>query len=878
MSLHTKNISSIEFGILSPEEIIAMSVCEITSSKVSGPGTVYDPRMGSDMETGSDCISCGKTAKACSGHFAYIKLNEPVIHPLYYKYVVSFLRCFCKNCYRLLITADQVKLKSLDKFKGEKRFLNILKKLTKVDMCCHCNSPQADISYSSSDGTISLVYKQKTIAKSEHGKKGVSKNTKISIVLTVDDVKKIFDNILVDDVILLGFDPNKVQPRNLIITVYPVIPPCSRPFVVADGNVCDDDLTNQYMEIIKINNQLKSDQAVNEKKRQKASNSLKFRILTFMNNCLAPDTPVLMWDGSVKRADEVKVDDKIIGDDGMIRIVQTTCTGTDNMYEVKQNKGESYTVNSNHILTLQYSGHKSIFWSKPDKYRPLGAWLMKWFDQKLMTVKTKCVSVTKKRDVDTSLSNIKLFAESIPDNNVFDISIKEYIKLPHHITRCFMGFKCQGVNWEKHPVTFDPYLLGMWLGDGNRDGKGFTSADKELVDYWKKWADENQAEVVLHKNKGKKDIYFGIKSRHNTDVVRHNLNPLRKSLDKYNLVKNKHIPREYLVNDRETRLKVLAGIIDTDGYVNNGKEIEICQGLMHKRIIEDTAFLAKSLGFSANITIKNTTWTYNNEKRTGKAYKLNISGKNANQIPTLLARKKISDPISRNVLCSKITITPVGIGNYAGFSIDKNKRFLLGDFTVTHNSQGKAKHPTNKRPVKGIKERLTGKGGLVRAHLMGKRCDFSGRTVIGPDPSLRLGEVALPEKMAKVLTYPERVTKYNKERLEGLVNNDKANHIKRMIKGRLTNINLSYATKRRGTKLLYGDIVVREGEELEVMNDNVELKEGDKIKRKGVFIPRKEINYPRKRHVKVEIGDIVDRHIQDGDMLLLNRQPTEPLR
>ena len=63
-------------------------------------------------------------------------------------------------------------------------------------------------------------------------------------------------------------------------------------------------------------------------------------------------------------------------------------------------------------------------------------------------------------------------------------------------------------------------------------------------------------------------------------------------------------------------------------------------------------------------------------------------------------------------------------------------------FTTFNNSQGKAKHTTNGRPIKGIKERLAGKDGQIRNNMMGKRCNQTGRTVIGPDPTLKLGELA----------------------------------------------------------------------------------------------------------------------------------------
>ncbi len=62
------------------------------------------------------------------------------------------------------------------------------------------------------------------------------------------------------------------------------------------------------------------------------------------------------------------------------------------------------------------------------------------------------------------------------------------------------------------------------------------------------------------------------------------------------------------------------------------------------------------------------------------------------------------------------------------------------------------------KPIRGFVQRLKGKQGRFRGNLSGKRVDFSGRTVISPDPNLRIDEVAVPERVSKILTYPERVT------------------------------------------------------------------------------------------------------------------------
>ena len=278
MHQDTREIEKITFGVYSAEEIKKLAVCEINSPKLcnldkdSSYGTVYDPRLGT-IENGKICVQCGQTVWGCPGHFGYIPLNENLIHPLYYKQVVSLIRCFCIKCHRLLITEDQITLNNLHKLKGIKRFTRILEKLEKIDMCTHCSHPQPDIKHTISDNLISMVYKDKI--------KG-----KISIVLQVDEIKKIFDNVSIEDVKLLGFNPDLMQPKNLILTVFPVIPTCCRPFVCSENNICDDDLTIQLVEIIKANNHLQQQDGVqiSDTKKQKHLQSLKFRIATFYNN------------------------------------------------------------------------------------------------------------------------------------------------------------------------------------------------------------------------------------------------------------------------------------------------------------------------------------------------------------------------------------------------------------------------------------------------------------------------------------------------------------------------------------------------------------------------------------------------------------------
>ena len=519
---NNKEIGQIIFGILSPEEIVNMSVCKIDSNKLSGRGTVYDERMGPSLDSTVPCITCGNEPKDCPGHFGHIELNEYIINPLFYKRVVKYLKCICVKCYRLLITEDHLSLNGILQYKGEKRFQRILNKLEKVDVCCHCNHPQPTISYSATDNNIAMTYKekiQKDKDKDEfknESKKNSKNINKISIIFTVEDIKKIFESFSDEDVILCGFNPKRVHPRNFILTNFPVIPPCARPFAVADGNICDDDLTNQLLEIIKANNILKDDTdgktniltQKREIKKQKALQTLKFRISTFYNN----------------------------------------------------------------------------------------------------------------------------------------------------------------------------------------------------------------------------------------------------------------------------------------------------------------------------------------------------SGK-------------------------------------------------------------KARHPTNNRAIKCIKQRITGKEGQLRNNLMGKRVEFSARTVIGPEPNLPFGWMGMPKEVAKELTFPEKVTAFNKEYLSNIVNSGKANFV--LTNNGKTRLNLKYAMFKRGTKLLFNDIIIRKNKRIKVIDSNIVLQEndqlirpnllkigdiiirnfsrikvsdimtplhiGDKIERKDKYKKSRiigSIKVTTKKNIKLNMGDIVHRHIKDGDIVILNRQPT----
>jgi DNA-directed RNA polymerase III subunit RPC1 len=130
------------------------------------------------------------------------------------------------------------------------------------------------------------------------------------------------------------------------------------------------------------------------------------------------------------------------------------------------------------------------------------------------------------------------------------------------------------------------------------------------------------------------------------------------------------------------------------------------------------------------------------------------------------------------------------------------------------------------KAIRGLCQRLKGKQGRFRGNLSGKRVDFSGRTVISPDPNLRIDQVGVPVLVAKVMTFPERVNRYNIERLRKMVLN------------------------------------------------GPDIHPGANIVRSGFHISALQYADRERAALNLKIGDIVERHMDDDDVVLFNRQPS----
>ena len=163
------------------------------------------------------------------------------------------------------------------------------------------------------------------------------------------------------------------------------------------------------------------------------------------SGCFAADTPILMWDGGVKMSQDIQVGDELVGDDGTKRTVQDTVTGEDTMYEVAQNTGMNYTVNSKHTLLLKFSGEKSIYWSEANN-----AWSMRWFDRDLYEIRTKLIHETEYTTTDEALREMKQFRDSLEFDEVIEILTDRYMALDDEAKNALVGFKSAHVGTVKH--------------------------------------------------------------------------------------------------------------------------------------------------------------------------------------------------------------------------------------------------------------------------------------------------------------------------------------------------------------------------------------------------------------------------------------------
>lgn len=192
--------------------------------------------------------------------------------------------------------------------------------------------------------------------------------------------------------------------------------------------------------------------------------------------------------------------------------------------------------------------------------------------------------------------------------DIFELPIKDiterHIKNFRYVQRC--------IDYGVQEVIIDPYIFGLWLGDGNSKSCGLTTVDVPVANIWSEYLKRMGLNVHESLGKNRKSkvkpdesehviTYFGRTSeKHTSGCSKPNTNPFLNELRRLNVFGTKHIPEIYLKNSKENRLKLLAGLIDTDGTLASGTSYSITQKreILSKNIAE----LCKSLGFFTSVS------------------------------------------------------------------------------------------------------------------------------------------------------------------------------------------------------------------------------------------------------------------------------------
>ena len=269
-----KPIERVQFGVLSSEQVKAMSVCEVSSTltyqgNMPVENGLYDLRMGTCLNK-FVCKTCNSSTIECPGHFGHIPLASACYHIGFISTVLKVLRCVCPHCSKLLISHDDELYEEALLIKNPSKRLKFIEEASKNLKSCGASSRASTRVAGSKPKTKSpsiqpgcgnslysfqlqqsfkIMYKTKTSTKSSSSTGDDSECKYLPPQQALGILQKVSDA----DCKVLGFNVRYARPDWFIITHLPVAPPVIRPSVDFNGSNSFDDLSLKYMDIIKTN-------------------------------------------------------------------------------------------------------------------------------------------------------------------------------------------------------------------------------------------------------------------------------------------------------------------------------------------------------------------------------------------------------------------------------------------------------------------------------------------------------------------------------------------------------------------------------------------------------------------------------------------------
>lgn len=341
-------------------------------------------------------------------------------------------------------------------------------------------------------------------------------------------------------------------------------------------------------------------------------------------------TKIVMANGSIKAIGDVEIGDDILGDHGVTKVVRKQIRETE-AFIIEPCKGEPFIAALDQVLHFKVSRNE--------------------FGRK--------------------------------NGDDVRISVKEYLEQSKKKQRNLKLFHGRYLTKEK-ALPIEPYFLGVWLGDGDSDSIYITTKDPEIIEYLEEYGRRLGMTVQMAKYGDKCPRYRigeGYKGNQNFSIQR----VLREEL---NVLRNKHIPAQYLINSEKIQLETLAGIIDADGHkYKNGKCYEVVQ--VSEVLAQQIKLLASLLGFRTTIRKKTTSIKPNKNYPKGfegEAFRIIISG-DVYRIPTKISRKKITNYSgNKNCQVSGIGVEPLSATHpVIALELDSSDCFFLADMTQVYD-------------------------------------------------------------------------------------------------------------------------------------------------------------------------------------------------
>lgn len=352
------------------------------------------------------------------------------------------------------------------------------------------------------------------------------------------------------------------------------------------------------------------------------------QLVVLPTGCHAKGQGILRHDGYVDPVEEIGVGTRLAGPDGTPRTVLKLIRGHGKMYQIVPVKGEPWIVNEDHVLTLVRAPQGSAFPSER------GGVLV-------------------------------------------DVSVKDYLKWSQtkkHIYKLFR-VPVEFAPLDK-PLSIDPYFLGVLLGDGSiKNNIAVHSGDSAVKQACISEAAVRNIGLRVEYGRGCSSPYFSCEKRKGNSL----LADLR-ALGLYGTDSGtKFIPHCYKTASPRERLALLAGLMDTDG-MSTGTGFDFIS--KSHALANDVAYVARSVGLAAYVTSCAKSCQTG---VTGQYYRVGISGR-CDMIPVRIPRKAARPRRQKkDALRTGFTVKSVGEGLFYGFVVDGDNRYLLDDFTVTHN-------------------------------------------------------------------------------------------------------------------------------------------------------------------------------------------------